>query len=43
MSAGTYGPGAAGRARSVRVVDVIRRKRDGGELTRDEINYLVSA
>ena len=43
MSAGAYGPGAAGRARSVRVVDVIRRKRDGGELTRDEINYLVSA
>ena len=43
MSAGTFGPGAAGRARSVRVVDVIRRKRDGGELTRDEINYLVSA
>ncbi len=43
MSAGTHGPGAAGRARSVRVVDVIRRKRDGGELTRDEINYLVSA
>jgi pyrimidine-nucleoside phosphorylase len=43
VSAATYGPGAAGRARSVRVVDVIRRKRDGGELTRDEINYLVSA
>lgn len=43
MSAGSHGPGAAGRARSVRVVDVIRRKRDGGELTRDEINYLISA
>jgi pyrimidine-nucleoside phosphorylase len=43
VTTGSYGPGAAGRARSVRVVDVIRRKRDGGELTRDEINYLVSA
>jgi pyrimidine-nucleoside phosphorylase len=43
VSSGTFGPGAAGRARSVRVVDVIRRKRDGGELTRDEINYLISA
>ncbi len=27
----------------MRVVDVIRRKRDGGELTHDEISYLVSA
>ncbi len=27
----------------MRIVDVIRRKRDGGELTRDEINYIISA
>jgi pyrimidine-nucleoside phosphorylase len=43
VSAAPHGPGAAGRARSMRVVDLIRRKRDGGELTRDEINYLISA
>jgi len=27
----------------MRVVDLIRRKRDGGELTREEINYIISA
>ena len=43
MSAGHHGPGAAGRARSMRIVDVIRRQRDGVELTREEIGYLVSA
>jgi pyrimidine-nucleoside phosphorylase len=43
VSTGPHGPGAAGRARSLRIVDVIRRKRDGGELTRDEISYIVSA
>ena len=42
-AAAQYGPGTAGRARSLRIVDVIRRKRDGGELTRDEIGYIVSA
>ncbi len=40
---GPHGPGAAGRARSLRFVDIIRRKRDGGELTREEISYVVSA
>ncbi len=43
MSSGPHGPGAAGRARSLRIVDVIRRKRDGGELTGEEIGYIVSA
>src|SRR3954469_20209535 len=35
-------PGAAGRERTHRIVDLIRRKRDGGELSAEEINYIVS-
>jgi pyrimidine-nucleoside phosphorylase len=31
-----------GAAAGLRVVDIIRRKRDGGELSRQEIDYLVS-
>jgi pyrimidine-nucleoside phosphorylase len=37
-----FGPGAAGRARTLRLVDVIRKKRDGAELAPEEIHYLVS-
>jgi pyrimidine-nucleoside phosphorylase len=35
-------PGAAGRERTHRLVDLIRRKRDGGELSAEEIHYIVS-
>jgi pyrimidine-nucleoside phosphorylase len=35
-------PGAAGRERTHRIVDLIRRKRDGGELSAEEIHYIVS-
>ena len=35
-------PGAAARERTHRIVDLIRRKRDGGELSQDEIEYIVS-
>ncbi len=35
-------PGAAGRERTHRIVDLIRRKRDGGELSAEEIQYIVS-
>ena len=35
-------PGAAGRERTHRIVDLIRRKRDGGELTSEEIHYIIS-
>ncbi|MGH9524004.1 MAG: thymidine phosphorylase [Terriglobales bacterium] len=35
-------PGAAARERTHRIVDLIRRKRDGGELSAEEIHYIVS-